>query len=65
MNLELHSLEVTEVNVLEFGCFIVTLLLSSEFNASAKKTWKVMDKLTGGKCMVREHFMQVMDNLSG
>ncbi len=87
MKLEMHSLEVTEVNVLmlllsnamdnsmeyineslncnglipitpvEFLCFIGTLLLSSVFNASAKRAWEMMDKVTGGKCMVCKCFM--------
>jgi hypothetical protein len=49
----------------EFQCFFGTLLLSSAFNASAKKTWEMMDKVTGGKCMVCELFMQVLNNSSG
>jgi hypothetical protein len=87
VKLEMHSLEVTEVNVLmlllsnamdnsmeyineslncnglipitpvEFLCFIGTLLLSSVFNASAKRAWEMMDKVTGGKCMVCKCFM--------
>jgi hypothetical protein len=78
MKLELHSLEVTEVNVfmlllsnaldiimeytnellncnglipvshVAFHHFLGTLLLSSAFNASAKKTWGMMDVVKGG-----------------
>jgi len=84
MKLELHSLEVTEVNVfmlllsnaldiimeytneflnfnglipvshVAFHCFLGTLLLSSAFNASAKKTWGMMDVVKGGGSMTRK-----------
>jgi hypothetical protein len=39
--------------------------LSSAFNASAKKTWEMMNKVTGGKFMVRKRFMQVLNSLIG
>ena len=49
----------------EFCCFLGILLLSSAFNASAKKNWEMMDKGTGGKSMACEHFVQVLNNLRG
>ena len=93
--LQLHSLELTEVNVfmlllsnaldsimeytnealnscglfplshVEFRCFLGTLLLSSAFNASATKVWEMMSNLTAGKSMVRERFVQILNNLRG
>jgi hypothetical protein len=32
-------------------------------NASVSKRWEMMGMLTGGKSMVREHFVQVLNNL--
>jgi hypothetical protein len=53
------------VSHVEFCCFLGTLLLSSAFNASAKKTWEMMDVVTGGKSITCERFVQVLNNLSG
>jgi hypothetical protein len=62
-SMSIHKLQLIAPS--EFCLFLGTMLLSSSFNASIDTMWEMMRTLSKDKCMTRERYNQILNNLRG
>jgi len=62
-SMSVHKLQLVAPS--EFRLFLGTMFLSSSFNASVETMWEMMRVLSKDKCMTRERYNQIMNNLRG
>jgi len=62
-SMSIHKLQL--ISPSEFRLFLGTMLLSSSFNASIDTMWEMMRTLSKDKCMTRERYNQILNNLRG